>query len=173
MTRTPTKPPDDKLMWKRVLKPHHPDLGGRHEDFVWLNHVKELVCSGRIEASETFEKPEHAPPRRTTNADTDRVAFESEVDFDELTYRALRAARDVPEQYARLLKLLDDCEEAHHGALVREQQRGASYKRLAAAGHKVKMTKAERVRWYRIAESIPLSDRHAGHILSELKKRAA
>jgi hypothetical protein len=37
----------------------------------------------------------------------------------------------------------------------------------------VGMTKAERVQWYRIAEAIPLSQRHAGHILSRLKKRAA
>jgi hypothetical protein len=37
----------------------------------------------------------------------------------------------------------------------------------------VGMTKAQRVRWYRIAESIPLSRRCAGHILSQLKKEAA
>lgn len=35
------------------------------------------------------------------------------------------------------------------------------------------MTKAERVKWYRIAESIPLSQRHAGHILGILKRQAA
>jgi len=110
--------------------------------------------------------------QRTTNAGSDRVPFETK-DFDELTRRALLAARNVLEQYAELLELLDDCNEAHHGALVREQRRGASYKRLAAIGHRAGMTKAERVRWYRIAEGIPLSDRHAGHILSKLKKVAA
>jgi hypothetical protein len=31
----------------------------------------------------------------------------------------------------------------------------------------------ERTHWYRIAESIPLSQRHAGHLLSRLKRRAA
>jgi hypothetical protein len=35
------------------------------------------------------------------------------------------------------------------------------------------MTPKERSGWYRCAESIPLSDRHAGHILSKLKKQAA
>jgi hypothetical protein len=35
------------------------------------------------------------------------------------------------------------------------------------------MTKAERVRWYRVAEEIPLSDRHAAHILSRSKRSAA
>ncbi len=166
MTRTLTKPTTDRSMWKKLLARTHPDSGGDHELFIWTNSVREHV------ASETIEEPKPAA-RRTANANSDRVPFESEVGFDELTYRALRAARDMPEQYARLLKLLDDCEEAHHGALVREQHRGASYKRLAAAGHKARMTKTERVRWYRVAESIPLSDRHIGHILSKMKRQAA
>jgi hypothetical protein len=37
----------------------------------------------------------------------------------------------------------------------------------------VGMSVTERSGWYRIAESIPLSDRHAGHILKRLKERAA
>jgi hypothetical protein len=51
-----------------------------------------------------------------------------------------------------------------------QRRRGASYKQLAAIGHAVEMTKRERVGWYRVCESIPLSDRHAGHILSKLKR---
>jgi hypothetical protein len=35
------------------------------------------------------------------------------------------------------------------------------------------MSKPERVQWYRIAEDIPLSQRHAGHILSKLQKAVA
>jgi hypothetical protein len=35
------------------------------------------------------------------------------------------------------------------------------------------MTKAERVRWYRVAEEMLQSDRHAAHILSRSKRRAA
>jgi len=35
------------------------------------------------------------------------------------------------------------------------------------------MTKAERGRWYRVAEAIPLSDRHAAHILSRSRRSAA
>jgi hypothetical protein len=36
----------------------------------------------------------------------------------------------------------------------------------------VGMDTAARSRWYRIAESIPLSDRHAGHIIKRLKEAA-
>jgi hypothetical protein len=32
------------------------------------------------------------------------------------------------------------------------------------------MSKPERARWYRVAEYLPLSQRHAGWILEQLKK---
>ncbi len=51
--------------------------------------------------------------------------------------------------------------------------RGANYKCLAAIAHAWGMTRAERIGWYRVVEELPLSDRHAGHILARLKKRAA
>jgi hypothetical protein len=35
------------------------------------------------------------------------------------------------------------------------------------------MTKDARVAWYRVAEDLLLSDRHAAHILGRLKKREA
>ena len=73
---------------------------------------------------------------------------------------------------AALLEMLEDCEAPPltSGAW---QQHGASYKSLAAIGYRVGMTKAERSRWYRIAEAVPLSQRHAGNILNELQKAAA
>ncbi len=43
----------------------------------------------------------------------------------------------------------------------------------ADVAHQAGMTKTERVQWYRVAERIPLSDRHAGHLLGRLKRRAA
>jgi len=69
--------------------------------------------------------------------------------------------------------LVGSCHPAEDGPLGDQQRRGASYKSLAAIGHRVGMTKAERIQWYRIAEAVPLSQRHAGHILSRLKRRAA
>jgi hypothetical protein len=54
--------------------------------------------------------------------------------------------------------------------MERQQQRGASYKQLAYIAHLVDMTKPERQLWYGVAESIPLSDRHAAHIISKLKE---
>jgi hypothetical protein len=80
-------------------------------------------------------------------------------------------AEEVGGVHGALLEMLTGCNPLAH--LAHEQERGASYKRLAAAGHMVGMTMSERSRWYRVAESIPLSDRHVGHILARLKRRAA
>jgi hypothetical protein len=79
----------------------------------------------------------------------------------------------VAEPYGYLLRQLAGCHAAETGPLYDQQRRGASYKSLAAISHQVGMSKAERVQWYRIAEAIPLSQRHAGHILSKLKRQAA
>jgi hypothetical protein len=80
-------------------------------------------------------------------------------------------ADQVSEPYGSVLRLLMNCEPLV--GFEDKQGRGASYKMLAAVGHLVGMTKTERVRWYRIAEAVPLSDRHLGHILGRLKRRAA
>lgn len=32
------------------------------------------------------------------------------------------------------------------------------------------IARRERSKWYRLAESIPLADRHAGHIIKHLKR---
>jgi hypothetical protein len=93
-------------------------------------------------------------------------------DFAALTAKAVTMAGEVGGIHGTLLEMLEDCE-APPRTTGAWQQRGASYKSLAAIGHRVGMTKAERVQWYSIAEAVPLSQRHAGHILSKLQKAAA
>ncbi len=167
MARTPTLPPDHPGMWRRLVARTHPDAGGDHELFIWTGAVRDVVC-GR----ETFSlRSENSPPPRS-DEDPPRVPFDLSADFSALTARALAMAEQVGGVYGALLEMLSDCE-APPSTTGAWEQRGASYKKLAAVGHMVSMTKAERGRWYRIAEDIPLSDRHAGHILGRLKKRAA
>ncbi len=167
MARTPTLPPDHPGMWRRLVARTHPDAGGDHELFIWTGALRDVVC-GR----ETFSfRNETSPPPRP-DEEPARVPFDPSADFSELTRRALAMAEEVGGVHGALLELLSDCEAPpmQTGAW---EQRGASYKKLAAVGHMVSMTKAERGRWYRIAEDIPLSDRHAGHILGRLKRKAA
>jgi hypothetical protein len=118
---------------------------------------------------------DHRSRRResSTTAAADRVPFDQLADFGILTDRALAMAGSVAEPYGFLLRQVADCYPVEWGPLHDQQLRGATYKTLAAIGHTVGMSKAERVQWYRIAETISLSQRHAGHILSRLKRRAA
>ena len=164
MPHTTTRPPDDPKMWRRILSRAHPDAGGDHDLFIWTVALRDVVCGGELRIE---PKPE---PRRREADDKPRVPFCVDDDFEEITRAALRrGACGMP--YGRVLSLLADCRPLEH--LAYEQERGASYKRLAAIAHLWGMTKAERTGWYRVAENLPLSDRHAGHILARLKKSRA
>ncbi len=162
--RTPALPPNDRGMWRKVIARCHPDAGGEHELFIWSMATRDVVCGGEL-GSEI--------PRRGRDHEPDRVPFDRYADFGVLTDRAAAMADAVAQPYSYLLRLLSDCYPATDGTLRNQQGRGASYRSLAAIGHRVGMSKAERVQWYAIAESVPLSQRHAGHILSRLQRRAA
>jgi hypothetical protein len=169
MTRTPTLPFDDRSMWRRLVGRSHPDAGGDHELFIWTVATRDAICGGELEAE--IPKVERWAP--STLGTGERVPFDAEASLEILTDRAVAMAEAVAEPYGFLLRQVADCEAAEDGPLRDQQRCGASFKSLAAIGHRVGMTKAERIQWYRIAESVPLSQRHAGHILSRLKRRAA
>jgi hypothetical protein len=179
MTRTLTHPPDHRGMWRRLVGRAHPDGGGDHDLFIWTVAVRDIVCSSKSWTGPAFgedSEPDDQPSRRRDNSASgtaDRVPFDKFADFEVLTDRALSMAEAVAEPFGFLLRQVADCHPASDGPLYDQQRCGASYRSLAAVGHTVGMSKAERVQWYRIAEAIPLSQRHAGHILSRIKRRAA
>jgi hypothetical protein len=176
MTRTPTLPIDDKSMWRRLAARTHPDAGGDHELFIWAGAVRDAICGGELRNEiPRRERDDHPSWRHeaSTSTTADRVPFDRFSDFEVLSDRAVTMAAAVAEPYGYLLRQVADCYPVYEGPLYDQQRRGASYKSLAAIGHQVGMTKIERVQWYAIAEAIPLSQRHAGHILSRLKRRAA
>ena len=176
MTRTPTLPVTDRSMWRRLVGRTHPDAGGDHELCNWTVVVRDAICSGvfggEVPRSERRERPSRRRETSTSSA-ADRVPFDQLADFGVLTDRALAMAEAVAEPYDYLLRQVAECYPAEDGPLHDQQCRGATYKTLAAIGYQVGMSKAERVQWYRIAEDVPLSQRHAGHIFSRLKRRAA
>jgi hypothetical protein len=118
-----------------------------------------------------LEAPTPIRSEPTRNTEPERVPFPPGADFETLTQSAVMLAEDEPLPYRSLLRLLRDCEPL--AGFEDKQRRGASYRQLAAVAHQVGMMKTECVRWYRIAESVPLSDRHAGYLLGRLKRRAA
>lgn len=168
MTRTPTLPTDDPKMWRRLIARTHPDAGGSHELFIWIGAVRDLVCARRLRP-EPSTRPRSASATNHT-PEPDRIPWSGAYDFQEVTRTALRYA-SLGEPYASLLSLLADCRPLEH--LSAQQNRGASYRQLAAVGHAWGMTKRERVAWYRVAEDLALTDRHASHLLGRLKRRAA
>jgi len=167
MPRTVAPPPTDKSMWRRLLKRTHPDQGGDDALFVWTRLVQEAIC-GREVCEEDL-------PRATPKEGPARVPFgENDQDFENLTDKALSLADTVDATYRTLLFLLEDIEEEDEDhPLHAQQSQGATYRTLAAIGHAAGLDKSERAWWYRIGESVPLSQRHAGHILTRLKKGEA
>ena len=170
--RTPTLSLTEPAMWRKLLARTHPDSGGSHELFIWTGVLRDVVCN-----SDLGDQPSRRREGSTWGPDHSdgkpRIPYPTGADFEEVTSEALRMGEELGEfhMYGRLLNLLADVEAEEHYAP--QQQRGASYKQLAAIGHACGMTGPERSGWYRCAESIPLSDRHAAHILSYLKKKAA
>jgi hypothetical protein len=177
MPRTLTAPPTDKRMWRRLLRIVHPDSGadGDGELFVWCRSLQEYVVGDAIEPP----RAEYEPPRRTTTEDSPRVdytdAFQKAESFQALTAQAVELGKETGEPYAALLGLLSDCKEVGQegGVIFRQQRQGATYKSLAALAYRAGLDKAQRTRLYRIAESIPLSQRHVGHIHRKLEHKAA
>lgn len=167
MSRTPTLPPNDKTMWRKLVARTHPDAGGDHELFIWTGALKAIICDGELHAG-----PRPRPQQHPRDASS-RVPFDPFADFSSLTDRALSMADAVAEPYGYLLRSCADCYPEHDGPLSDQQRRGATYKQLATIGHRVGMNAAERAQWYDVCRSVPLSQRHAGHILARLKRRAA
>ena len=178
LSRTLTAPPTDRALWKKLLRHVHPDAGGDGDLFVWVRELQEHVAGDGVELLP--QEVRRDPPRHhTTGERIDYTkAFNRADSFDGLTRAAVLYAYDVGAPYDSLLGMLRDCYEVPTSdtALHRQQHQGATYKTLAAIAHRVYMSKPERVRWYRIAENIPLSQRHAGHIMVnmvKLQRRAA
>jgi hypothetical protein len=156
-------------MWRRLVGRAHPDAGGDHELFIWSVATRDAICGGELGG----EIPRRERRETSSSSAGECIPFDRFADFEVLTDRAVTMAAAVAEPYGYLLRQVGDCYAVSEGPLYDQQRRGASYRSLAAIGHQVGMSKAERVGWYKIAEAIPLSQRHAGHILSRLKRRAA
>jgi hypothetical protein len=171
--RTLTAPPTDRTMWRRLIARVHPDAGGDGELFIWVRHLQEHVAGDTLEDRRASYQRREPPPHHTTG---ERIPYEEAYrkaeDFADLTRQAVAMAAEVETVFARLLLLLDDCEEADEADVAgfRAMHQGASYKQLAYIAHLAGLDRSARSRWYRIAEQMPLAQRHAGHIVKRLKE---
>ena len=124
--------------------PAHPDAGGNHELFIWTVATRDAICGGEL--GEEIPNASRSRLRETpTPCAGERVPFDEDAYLEVLTDRAGRMAETVAEPYGYLLLQVADCSPAAAGPLRDQQRRGASYRSLAAIGHRVGMTKPERV----------------------------
>ncbi len=129
--RTPTHPPNDPKMWRRLVARCHPDAGGDGELFIWAAATRDTICGGEL-GSETPRREHEDRYRAGERRDTERVPFDPFADFASLTDRALSMADAVAQPYAYLLRQVADCVPTHEGTLYDQQRRGATYRQLAA-----------------------------------------
>ena len=164
-------PEEDQLVlltWARQWRDSEPERFA--PQVIWL---QERVVDGSYrrlldqpQQSAQPQEPEEKP----------RIEYPSDWQFQRLTGRARRVAReasDLTPTQKRLLEIAATCEFRTHGKLAKQQTRGATYKQLAYIGHLAGMNDGERSAWYRVAESVPLSERHAGHIIATLREEVA
>jgi hypothetical protein len=159
---------DDNSYWRRLLATCHPDRNnGDHELFLFLTALREHVESCDVPSPQSY----------TTGSSAERIPFDEQLGYvDEhvtLTMRAISIGQREVEPYRSTLGLLLDCSSQVHGRPALRQCRGATFKQLAYAAYLVGMSKTERVRWYELARSIPLSEKHISHIIGRRDERRA
>lgn len=165
-------------MWRKLLSRAHPDSGGEHELFIWTTALHQHHCHDGMEDARTNEERRRPPPHPgPSSRPGERIdfarAFDVAASFEGLTGRILAFAEEAAEPYRTLLSQVADCYPAQAGPLYRAQHRGATYKQLAYVAHLCGMGHAERMAWYEVAAGLPLSQRHAGHLIAKLKREAA
>jgi hypothetical protein len=178
MTRTPTKPPTDRGMQRKLKALVHPDNRGDHELFIWTVNLIEAACLGSRNAPKEVEHPAAPSPHYSSpEAVPARIPYDAALGFaDEfvtLTLRAVSVGRHAEEPYRSVLALLIDCPADYHGRAAAKQGRGASYRQLGRIAHDAGMTPGQRRRWYDLARSIPLSEKHASHLIDRMSGRRA
>jgi hypothetical protein len=87
--RTPTLPPTEPTMWRKLLARTHPDTGGSHELFIWTHALRETVEESLVRPH--YEAPRYEPPTDTA----DRVPFNPAMGFDAITLKALEMAETI------------------------------------------------------------------------------
>lgn len=171
MPRTATAPPTDARLWRLLLVRVHPDTCGSGELFVWVQGLREVLADGPPARRESCGRCN--PAQGSPAEEPERIPFDADLDPIALSRRVLTLADELEHPYSAVLRLLSNCGPATHGRPQLQERRGATYRQLAAIAHTVGMSYPERLEWYKVAESVPISQRAAAHVLSRLKEQAA
>jgi hypothetical protein len=167
------------VYWRKLIAIAHPDRAtGDHELFVFLTALREHVqgCIGHYVA----ELNSHSRCRESNGGHddrNDRIPYNEQLRFvDEhsmLTHRALSIAETVEEPFCGVLRLLVDYNDAEHGRRALRRCRGATWRQASYVACLASTSKGERLRWYELCRSIPLSEVLASHLTNRLRAKAA
>lgn len=184
----------DSRMWRRLLARAHPDSGGDHELFVWVQYLREHIENEHndpfADLLAYFSSERHAPkaPRQQASRrqrkkkpekpwserrSKERVPLETDLSFDELTALALEVAHGFNEPYDYIFSLLAGCKAPSPDddpETVEEAGMGAGYAVLADIGRTLGLDKRGRHAIYRYGEVVPLTQRHALYLLREAER---
>jgi hypothetical protein len=159
----------DREHWNRLLRLCHPKGAGDEDLFLWAKGVYDFVTS---------DEPEPAPREQPKHKkSTDRVDFSGvEERFSshaDLVEHALEVAYSIEEPFHSMLSGLEDLEPAPRGdlQLLRAEQQGCTFKQAAYAAHLANLSKKHRMDFYKLCQSLPMSQRMCGHIIKRLQER--
>jgi hypothetical protein len=62
--QTPTLPPNDRGMWRKIIARCHPDADGSHDLFIWSMATRDVVCGGELGPEIPRREPRVHPSRR-------------------------------------------------------------------------------------------------------------
>lgn len=166
----PIAPPDDARLWRLLLSRAHPDSGGTHDLFLWVQSLRDLIAGhGHGHGHGHTPEPEHSAPA----TDNPRVPFDPELaDLENqmnLIERALLVATEAGEPYSGVLRLVRSAPLRDHGRAALAAGKDATYRQLAYIGHLAGFDPEHRGCFYELAESIPMSQHIAGHLIKVLK----
>ncbi len=102
----------------------HPDRGGDGGLFAWAQEVRQRVEGQRCSTCPAdFTRREKYKHTREDRAEPARIPFLAVgEEFDAITLHALALARELPEPYAGVLRLLAGCYAEDHGRAWAAQQ---------------------------------------------------
>lgn len=155
----------DKSMWRKLRAKCHPDSGGQHELFIWVDELREQVSilAWKLES--------HADEYK-------KIIQENQELRERLAeYESCSAPYDDEPEESEIIRRISSLRRCHRDALIPLQEWAETWesidssgpatgKQIAYIAHLYGMDNGERYDFYDVCESIGLSKNGAGWLIS-------
>ncbi len=117
--RTKSPPLNDHSYWRRLRAKAHPDQGGSHDLFVWVEALREHFQHGPFALDDVHRDVYHDGQRSSRGGaekeEPDRIPFNGDLDPIALARRILALVEELEHPYSAVLRLFANCAPATHG----------------------------------------------------------